>query len=434
VKDLAPVDKAGKPGDCHVEFRDALVDRVAAAPIFRKSSRLRELLVFLCKRSQLEPGAPIHEQEIGVEVFGRPQGYDTSQDTLVRVQVSQLRKKLQQHFSEAGQKEPVVIEIPKGSYTPVFGDRKTASVPADSQRLASLGARTSPLSLGLAVLAVVGLCCSVWLGFRLAGSSRSRLARSEPNTELDRLWLQMFGNRRPVCVVPSDGSIVVFQDVLQRQLSMNEYRQAQFARIAEEEIANPERRSAAKMTVAKPYTHAVDAHLVALIEVLNASHQIHSDYVFTRDFGTSYLGSHNLVLLGTRRSNPWVELFEDRLNFRSRFQESPPVPSFANHAPLPGEEANFAEIWGRHAYCRVAYIPMLTESGGNVLIISGTDMASTQAGGQFISSERWINLLRARLNLSGTARFPYFEVLLKVEYPIVRAPRFEIIAHRVHRP
>jgi len=56
-------------------------------------------------------------------VLGRPPDYDTSHDTLVRVLVSQLRKKLHEHFATDGRDEPVIVEIPKGSYVPVFRPR-----------------------------------------------------------------------------------------------------------------------------------------------------------------------------------------------------------------------------------------------------------------------------------------------------------------------
>jgi hypothetical protein len=98
-----------------------LLQRVAAAPRFQKSKRLRELLLYLGERSLQDPAQVLHEQEIGVDVFGRLANYDTSHDTLVRVQVSLLRKKLQEHFSEEGRDEPVIIEISKGNYVPVFG-------------------------------------------------------------------------------------------------------------------------------------------------------------------------------------------------------------------------------------------------------------------------------------------------------------------------
>ena len=100
-----------------------LLERIAASDPFQKSKRLRDLLLFLGERSLRNPCSTLREQEIGVEVFGRPPDYDTSHDTLVRVHVSQLRKKLQDYFLAEGRKEPLVIEIPKGSYVPVFRPR-----------------------------------------------------------------------------------------------------------------------------------------------------------------------------------------------------------------------------------------------------------------------------------------------------------------------
>lgn len=95
-----------------------VVQRVASSPILKESKRLRELFLFLCERALHDPGMAIHEQEVGTEVFGRPADYDTSEDTLVRVHASRLRKKLQQYFSSEGLHEPIVIEIPKGGYPP----------------------------------------------------------------------------------------------------------------------------------------------------------------------------------------------------------------------------------------------------------------------------------------------------------------------------
>ena len=41
----------------------------------------------------------------------------------MRVTASQARKKLEQYFAADGASEPVVLEIPKGQYTPVFRER-----------------------------------------------------------------------------------------------------------------------------------------------------------------------------------------------------------------------------------------------------------------------------------------------------------------------
>ena len=74
----------------------ALLERIKASPDLSRSPRLRQLFVYLCEKGLAEPGASLSEEQIGVEVFGRSPGYDTGTDTIVRVQVSQLRKKLEE--------------------------------------------------------------------------------------------------------------------------------------------------------------------------------------------------------------------------------------------------------------------------------------------------------------------------------------------------
>src|SRR5690348_11508015 len=82
-----------------LEERRALLQRVLWSPQIEKSTRIRDLLTYLCERTFEEPAAEIHEQEIGQRVFGRPPAYETAVDNVVRVTVSQARKKLEQYFA-----------------------------------------------------------------------------------------------------------------------------------------------------------------------------------------------------------------------------------------------------------------------------------------------------------------------------------------------
>jgi len=400
--------------------RDRLVGRVASSSAFGKSNRLRELFLFLCRRELSDPNCAVREQEIGIEVFDRRPDYDTAQDAIVRVQVSQLRKRLDQYFASEGLEEPVVIEIPKGAYTPVFRPRRREST-RWTQRIRLFSA----LAAG-GFLLIAGLVFGPWhLG------SPVRPARSaEPRPTVDRLWYQMFDNGRPTCIVLSDAMLGLFEDAIQHQLSVNEYRDKVFTLLTDDRIKNPVENTRWKELVGAYFTHISDARLAATFSVLNAGRNLPTEIVFAGDFGVTYLQSHNLILVGTRRTNPWVDLFEDQLNFRSVFRETPPMLSyFQNRAPLPGESATYSVEWTKLGYCRVAFLPSPNRSG-NVLLVSGTDMASSEAGGQFIGSEHWVQTLRSALGLGPKARFPYFEVLLKVDYITWNTPKFELVAHR----
>ncbi len=57
---------------------------------------------------------------IGVEMFGRPVSYDTGSDSVVRVKASEVRKKLLHFYRENPEASAVRIELPSGSYLPLF--------------------------------------------------------------------------------------------------------------------------------------------------------------------------------------------------------------------------------------------------------------------------------------------------------------------------
>ena len=190
-----------------------LLERVAATDSFQKSKRLRDLLVYLGERSLQDPHCTLHEQEIGVEVFGRPPDYDTSHDTLVRVSVSQLRKKLQEFFAEEGRNEPVVIEIPKGSYVPLFRARtETTGNGTGAPTAGRYWPFASGLAIGLAVASLV-LISLPWRGNRASLDQASRELAESP------IWAGF----RSSSVVVAVGTPLFFRstDGLERSFSAN---------------------------------------------------------------------------------------------------------------------------------------------------------------------------------------------------------------------
>ena len=70
---------------------------------------------------------------------------------------------------------------------------------------------------------------------------------------------------------------------------------------------------------------------------------------------------------------------------------------------------------------------------GNVLVISGSDVISTEAGARFVTSEDSIRQLRQKLGLRQGEPFPHFEVLLKTQVLNDSIPWFEMVAYRPHK-
>lgn len=98
----------------------AELHRVLNSPLFRSSRRCRDLLRAVTEHSVNGTVDYLKERSLGVEVFGRPLDYDTSQDPIVRASAAEVRKKLAQYYMEAGHESETRIELPLGSYVAEF--------------------------------------------------------------------------------------------------------------------------------------------------------------------------------------------------------------------------------------------------------------------------------------------------------------------------
>jgi hypothetical protein len=89
------------------------------------------MLRYTVERALSGKGEALKERTIGVEVFGRPPGYDTAADHVVRSTAGDVRRRLAQYYQENRQEGGLRITFAPGSYVPQFGsespDRPAAS-------------------------------------------------------------------------------------------------------------------------------------------------------------------------------------------------------------------------------------------------------------------------------------------------------------------
>ncbi len=90
------------------------------SPLFRASRRCQTLLRRVVEQTLTGDVDSLKERALGVEVFGRPANYDSSQDPVVRASAAEIRKKLAQYYQEGGHETEVRIELPSGSYLAEF--------------------------------------------------------------------------------------------------------------------------------------------------------------------------------------------------------------------------------------------------------------------------------------------------------------------------
>ena len=135
----------------------ATLDRAIAAGALGRSDQLVRFLRFVVERTLAGHGDSLKEYTIGVEALGRSVTFDPTRDAVVRVQARQLRYRLAEYFGGRGRDEPIVIDLPKGSYAPVFSVRApVASAPPPASARPSVVRLRGP-ALAVSILAALAL-------------------------------------------------------------------------------------------------------------------------------------------------------------------------------------------------------------------------------------------------------------------------------------
>ena len=100
------------------------LERVLGSVTFRQVDRLKRFLNFIVTEALAGRGTQLKEYVIGVQVFDKDSSFDPRADPIVRVQARRLRARLVRYYSEEGGADALVIELPKGGYSPVFKNRE----------------------------------------------------------------------------------------------------------------------------------------------------------------------------------------------------------------------------------------------------------------------------------------------------------------------
>jgi hypothetical protein len=158
-----------------------------------------------------------------------------------------------------------------------------------------------------------------------------------------------------------------------------------------------------------------------------------------RDLRLRDMREGNYILIGSPGSNPWVSLFEDKLNFvESEGVVGESTKFFQNKHPRQGEQEEyrglgFAGTTGAD-FATISVLP--TESAhGNVLIIQGLQQEGTEAAGLFLADPEGRKHLDDALGITAKTPMPvYFEALIRTTAVAGASSGTEIVATRIIKP
>lgn len=409
--------KLERTDDLVTDRRWQLVQKIVFSPPFQKSVRLRELLEFVAERTIHGHAQELSEQYIGNALFHKPSGYSSLEDSSVRVHIRQLRLKLHEYFDEEGRDEPIVLTIPKGGYAPVFKAATKVAAVAPETKIVPVMVWRQRTYLAWVLCCVLGVMCAVLLYQSRSTASGGSASTAGPPWPFS----QVFDSRHHTLIVVADSNYGMYRIITSQPGSLDQYLRRDFLQSSSiPKLRGPTPRLSEYIS-SSTLTSFADVVNVAILVKMAGPFQKQALVRYPRDLGMRDIDHDNYVFIGSQGSNPWVSLFQNRLNFReSEGMVGNSAKAFVNAHPLPGEKARYEGLqWTGTVgedYATIALLPNVTRDG-SVLVLQGLQQEGTEAAGRFLAEAENRQQLKAALGITGSTESSlenvWFEALIQ---------------------
>jgi hypothetical protein len=192
----------------------AEAERLRASGVLGEA-RLRRLFDYLVD-STLAGRAP-KEIAIAVDVFGKGEAFDVSQDALVRVYVHKLRRVLADYYGASGNEGGPALQIPKGEYRlRVISAQAAAQIEAVVAQLPRRPDRRWQASMAASAVGVLALIAAAVLHW---SSPRGDVEQVRANP----IWSTLLKDDRPILIVVGDYYLIGETDSMGVRRLIREY-------------------------------------------------------------------------------------------------------------------------------------------------------------------------------------------------------------------
>lgn len=380
---MIPNTSFSKNDELHYEdSRWAVVERITQSPNFKSSPRLCQFLRYTSECAIRGVPEEATEQQIGIRVFGRSPGYNSSEDSIVRTHARILRQRLDAYFAQNGSTEQIVLEIPKGHYLPIFRQRekpeiqnsesKNVDPPEKTVQLARFRSmfnvhRLWKIGLITIVLAILGGLFA-WHLWRL-----NTLAESP----VSEFWHPFLTGEEPLVI----------------------YSNALFTGTSTEGLRYATRKDASE-TLGDGYvdTYTGIGELASVYNLTKLFDAHHSKFILKRSLLVTWdeAETRNLVFIGSPAENTSLRVLPWKRDFT--MVASPDSAGVVNHNPLPGEQALYSrpEHPLTSDYAIIALLPGVQQRN-HILIFSGLTTYGTQASVDFVCQPETVSALLGKI-------------------------------------
>jgi hypothetical protein len=384
------------------------IERITKSHSLHSSESLCRLLRYLAEHSVDHPGVAPKEYQIATEVLGRPAGFDPQSDSTVRVQAGRLRVKLAEYYNHEGANDPILVEIPKGSYVLSFQLRgkPDAVIPQAGPHLEiaekkpAVQTSTRGWVIAVAFLLVLLAVSLVTSAFLLSRDRVQPSATQAVPAAYQLFWSRFLTGPQEPLVVFSNGSFVGRPETGMRYF-------------------NPASDSGS--FVLDHYTGVGEVLAIHQLDrvffMLNRPLGVKRGALFTLDDAKN----NDLIFVGSPSENlTLLDIPGTREFIFKRLDSGPRKGDLAviNVHPQKGEPKDFLATPANQPtvedYAVVALLPGLDPSR-SILILAGNSTFGTQAAVEYVCREDSIKDLLRRLNVSKAADLKPFEALLRVK-------------------
>ncbi|WP_263367822.1 hypothetical protein [Edaphobacter bradus] len=338
------------------------------------------------------------EQQIGINVFQRLPGYNSSEDSIVRTHARLLRQRLGAYFAGEGATEEMVIEIPKGHYLPVFRSSNIASGPSQADTASDAPASAmDPVSpstppsihkskkLITISFALIAIALLVW---------RAWPKQPTPHSEMEQLWHPFLSDDPP---------LVIYSNALFVGNSNSGLRLAS----PDEEQAHP-----SGVQFVESYTGV--GEVVAIHELTQLFDAHHSTFILKRSRLVTWDEAKlkNLIFVGSPAQNPASKVVPSSSDFT--IVSNADSAGIVNLHPQKGEPA----LYSRPDHPLTKDYAILTlapgaEHGKWTFGFSGLTTFGTQAAVEYASRPESVAELVHAASLANGKIHP-FEAVLEI--------------------
>ena len=398
--------QASRPQECHAQ-----IDRLISSPMLQRSESLCRLLQYLAEHSLNSPTHHLKEYQIATEALERAPDFDPQLDSSVRVLTGRLRSRLAEYYQSTGAHDPILVDVPKGTYTLSFERRtdlpepkSTAAepVPASLESSTQFGIQKRVV-LALAILAIVLLASGsvIYVIHRRAAESANGKAAAVPLP----MAFQTFWN--PFLRGPQE-TIVVFSNAIFVGNPETGFRYFVPSRDSRDQIN-------------QHYTGIGELlgvlELDRLFQKLGGHFRVKPGGLFTFDEARS----NNLIFVGSPMENLTLRQIPTTQEFvfrRLPSGENQWNEVIADIHPRAGESGIYpptSEAGVENTdYALIALMPGLDHSHWT-LILAGRSTVSTQAAVDYVCDQSSLDELLQRLNITSGTDVKPFEALLRVK-------------------